>query len=105
MVIPYMLRFLLYSSYSLWLNFSKIKLGARRVGLSRYAGAQDRGFAGCLLELKWLPLLPIFLGFSHFFLHFEGQQSVSGIRHYSDLIANQARYAFQHVLSYVHNED
>ena len=62
-----------------------------------------RGFAGCPLKLKWLPMLLIFLGFSHFFHHFEvqGYQMFycNNHCHYSDLIANQACYAFQHVLS------
>ena len=66
-------------------------------------------FSGCPLELKWLPLLLIFLGFSCFFHHFEGQQYrtfyCKNHCHYSNLIANQRCYTFWHVLLYFRNEN
>ena len=69
----------------------------------------SRGFAGRPLEIKWLPMLPIFLGFSRFFRHFEGQWFrmllCKNHRHYPDLIANQTCYDFRRVLSYFHNDN
>ena len=54
-------------------------------------------------------MLPIFFGFSRFFRHFEGQQYhtlyCNNHRYYSNSIANQAYYAFRHVLSCFHNEN
>ena len=68
-----------------------------------------RGFAGRPLEVKWLPMLPIFVGFSRFFRHFEGQRYrtlyCKNHRYYSDSIANQECYTFRHVLSCFHNEN
>ena len=78
-----------------------------------------RAFAGRPLKLKWIPVLPIFLAFSRFPRHFEGQRYAADVlyiasysknhRHYFNLIANQACYAFRHAYmlyhNYFHNEN